>query len=406
MHCFVYEEKCTASLWTHKLEAMSSGPPEATPARQFLPDEPLAPSAPVLAGTLHIYVAFDWGEEVVLDRARSLVSAEVHGLPRRRRTPSSFAYRPAPLRVRLPGVPLNLPELELVQASAEATVFDFAAVSLALHVPFALPPACLLNLANGLADPASIVQRAHAVLEPLYQQLFPAIQNPLWKDDLSEEYFVFQLPPGNPWSSPAQVLEAHASWLAGLVRLESGPFSSEEITEALRLYIRYSPEDLFIPDWAAAVLIDQDCDETLQTIEFANLQLLEFRYIDNRLDDSLAAAYRVIHALAQSWLPFWRSHARSLRVLGELKVEADALFERTENVLKLVGDQYLARVYRLVAGRFHLQEWEQSIQRKLEVSEGVYQVVSDQTDTYRAEFLELTVVLLIILEVLLALFRR
>jgi hypothetical protein len=366
----------------------------------------MVPASTVLAGKLHIYVAFDWGEEVLLECARSLVPAEVHVLPRRRRTPSSIAYRPAPLRVRLPGVELSLPELELVQASAEATVFDFAAVSLALHVPFTLPPDCLLNLANGLADPASVVQLARAALEPLHRQLLPAIQHPLWKDDLSEEYFVFQLPPGNPWSSPARALEEHAGWLAGLVRLESGPLSPEEVTEALRLYIRYSPEDLFIPDWAAAVLIDQDCDETLHTIEFANLQLLEFRYIDNRLDDSLAAAYRVIHALVQSWLPFWRSHGRSLRVLGELKVEANGLFERTENVLKLVGDQYLARVYRLLAGRFHLHEWEQSIQRKLEVSEGVYQVVSDQTDTYRAEFLELAVVLLIILEVLLAFFRH
>jgi len=212
--------------------------------------------------------------------------------------------------------------------------------------------------------------------------------------------------PGNPTFAPAYAQETHADWLAFLVRLESGPLSPEEVTEALRLHLRYSPEDLFIPDWAAAVLLDQDCDETLQTLEFANMQLLEFRHIDNRLDDSLAVAYRMIHALAQSRLPFWRSHGRSLRALGELKVEANGLFERTENVLKLVGDQYLARVYDLLARRFHLEEWEHSIQRKLEVGEGVYQVVSDQTDTYRAEFLEVTVVLLIILEVVLALVRH
>jgi hypothetical protein len=303
-------------------------------------------------------------------------------------------------------VELALPELGLVQASTEATVVDFAAVSLALHVPFFLPPTGLLRLADGLADPTLLVQAARTLLQPLHQQLLPAVEVPRWQDDLSEEYFVFQLPPNN--SSPVSplTLESHAGWLAGLVRLESGPLSPEEIREALRLYIRYSPDDLFVPDWAAAVLIDQDCDETLQTIEFANLQLLEFRHIDNRLDDTLSAAYRMIHALAQSWLPLWRSHGRSLRVLGELKVEANGLFERTENVLKLVGDQYLARVYRLLSARFHLQEWEQSIQRKLEVGEGVYQVVSDQTDTYRAEFLELTVVLLIVLEVLLALTRH
>jgi hypothetical protein len=357
----------------------------------------------VVSGVLHVYVAFDWGEEILLDRARSLVPAEVRVLPRRRRTPPSITYRPAPLRVRLSAVELSIPELGSVSSSAEATVFDFAAISLALHVTFCLPPAGLLRLANGLADPAEIVQVARTVLQPLHQQLLPAIQNPLWQDELSEEYFVFQFSPGEHSLAPARALKSHADWLAGLVRLESGPLSPEEITEALRLSLRYSPEDLFVPDWAAAVLFDQDCEETLQAIEFANLQLLEFRHIDKRLDDSLAAAYRLIHDLAKTRLPFWRSHARSLRALGELKVEANGLYERTENVLKLVGDQYLARLYRLLSERFHLREWEEGIQRKLEVAEGVYQVVSDQTATYRAEFLELTVVLLIVLEVFVAL---
>jgi hypothetical protein len=360
----------------------------------------------VLAGVLHVFVAVDWGEEVFLDRARRLVAAEVGGLPRRRRTPPSITYRPAPLRVPLPAVELNLPELGSIQSSAEAKVFDIGAISLALHVPICVPAARLLRVADGLADPAGIVQAARSVLQPLHQQLLPAIQNPLWQDELSEEYFVFQFSPGERSLAPALALQSHADWLAGLVRLESGPLSPEEITEALRLSLRYSPEDLFIPDWAAAVLFDRDCDETLQIIEFANLQLLEFRHIDQRLDGSLAAVYRLIHQLAQSRLPFWRTHARSLRALGELKVEANGLFERTENVLKLVGDQYLARVYRLLAERFHLREWEEGIQRKLEVAEGVYQVVSDQTGTYRAEFLEITVVLLIVLEVFLALTRH
>jgi uncharacterized Rmd1/YagE family protein len=60
----------------------------------------------------------------------------------------------------------------------------------------------------------------------------------------------------------------------------------------------------------------------------------------------------------------------------------------------------------MLASRFHLEEWEQSIQRKLDVTEGVYQVISDQTDTYRAEFLEIVVVVLILLEVVLALVRH
>jgi len=128
---------------------------------------------------------------------------------------------------------------------------------------------------------------------------------------------------------------------------------------------------LFVPDWAAAVLIDRDCGDTLQAIGFANMQLLEFRHIDNRLDESLQAAAQMIQPLTRTTMPYWRVHDQPLRVLGELKVEANGLFERTNNVLKLVGDPYLARVYRLVARRFHMETWIENIQRKLEVAEGV-----------------------------------
>jgi hypothetical protein len=375
---------------------------DQAPVTEIRPAAPAELAEKTLAGLLHVYVAFDWGEELDLERARRLVPAEIHEFPRRRRTPTSVGYRPSPLRFLLAPVALSLPELGQVQASAEATLFDFAAVSIALHIPFRLPAASLTCLAGWLAEPSALVQEARTALEPLHRRLLPAIEDPLWQDDLSEEYFVFHLAPGEPGPSPEELLKSAAAWLASLVRLEPGPLSPEEIQEATRLFIRYSPGDLLVPDWAAAVLLDRDCDETLHTIEFANLQLLEFRHIDNRLDVILTSAYRMLHGLSRSWLPFWRGQARSLRALGELKVEANGLFERTENVLKLMGDQYLARVYRMLAGRFHLGEWEQSIQRKLEVAEGVYQVVSDQTDTYRAEFLEVVVVLLILLEIVLA----
>ena len=97
--------------------------------------EALGPDT-VLSGTLHVYVAFDWGEEIDLEKARRLVPAEVQGRARRPRTPPSIAYRPPPLRYRLGAVPLSLPELGVQLADADATLFDFAAISTALHVPF------------------------------------------------------------------------------------------------------------------------------------------------------------------------------------------------------------------------------------------------------------------------------
>src|SRR3954470_14156529 len=105
----------------------------------------------VLTGTLHVYVAFDWGEEVDLEHARRLVPAEVQGLARRPRTPPAFTYRPPPLRYPLGSVPLSLPGVGVLRADAAATLFDFGAISTALHVPFHLPPPQLTRLAGWLA---------------------------------------------------------------------------------------------------------------------------------------------------------------------------------------------------------------------------------------------------------------
>lgn len=347
-------------------------------------------------GVLHMYVAFDWGDEIELDKAAELAPASVCDLPRRRRTPSSFSYRPPPLFMPMEPIALNLEGLGGVEAPAGLTLFPFGAVSLSLRIPFQLAEAPLLRLAGSLAEATALLDAVRTALLPWYHKLQPAIQEPSWQPQFSEEYFVFQLPPGSVQ------MAVQRAWLAGLVHLDDGALSGDEIEEAVRLHLCYSPKDLFVPDWAAAVLMDEDCDETLQAIEFANLQLLEFRHIDDRLDASLAEAQQIIAPLTRSVFPFWRLHGRPLRRMGELKAEAASLFERAGNVLKLVGDPYLARVYRLLSQRFHLDAWEKSIGRKLETTEGVYKVVSDQASHYRTEFLELIVVLLILVEIIMA----
>jgi hypothetical protein len=326
-------------------------------------------------------------------------------LARRSRTPSSIAYRPSPLRYELPAVSLSLSSLGAVEVRADATVFDFGGVSVSLHVPFQLNAGELTRLASSLSEAEPIVEAARRASDGLYRHLLPAIARPAWSE-LSEEYFVFQFRPDNVLPAPETLVVEAKAWLAGLLRLEAEPLGEQEIAESLRQRLSYSPNDLLILEWSAAVLIDRDCEETLQTIEFANLQLLEFRHADNRIDDQLAAAYSLVHPRAHAWRTLWRTHARPIRALGDLKIDANAVVERTSNVLKLMGDQYLARTYRLLAAKFHLEEWTQSIHRSLDVAESVYRVLSDQAARHRTEVLELTVILLIAFEILMAWLRH
>src|SRR3954447_4477637 len=80
---------------------------------------------PVICGTLHAFVAFDWGDEIDFARASHLVPTEVVELPRRPRTPSSFTYRPPPLNYALPARTIDWPVLGAIDTVADARVFDF-----------------------------------------------------------------------------------------------------------------------------------------------------------------------------------------------------------------------------------------------------------------------------------------
>ena len=357
-----------------------------------------------IPATIHLAFAFDVGYEIDLDAARQLVAGEEGALPRRKRTPESIRYRPAPLRVAVDASAMPAPG-GLGSASpprAELAVYDFGAVSLLARFAIVAPPASISEAAAELADSVPWTDAARAIVAPWVERIKPAIVGFEWSA-LSEEYVVVQLGEVEPgW------LARNADWAAGLVRLEPGPLSAEERAEATRLAISYAPNDLVVLDWAAGLVADRDCADTLQVIEFANVQLLEFRHIDDRLDDRLEAAYKLIRRdrpKRRFRLP-WRSHEEAVRNVRELEIEATSLFERADNALKLIGDQYLSRVYGLASSRFHLREWQQSIRRKLDTVGDVYDLLVQQAGVTRMETLEIVVVVLIALEITLALFRH
>src|SRR5262245_43527834 len=228
-----------------------------------------------LDGTIHLSFAFAVGFEVDLDRARALLPAESGLLARRRRTPESIRYRPAPLRTAIDASGLVLPGAapgtgaETASAAApraDLAVFDFGAIALTAQFPARMTAAELSDLASALSDTAPMNAAARRVVAPWIERIRPAVYG-FEISDLAEEYIIFQMNDVRPgW------LEHQADWIAGLVRLEAGPLSRDEVAEATRLSLSYTPDDLVTLDWAAAFVADRDCADTLQVIEFANVQ--------------------------------------------------------------------------------------------------------------------------------------
>src|SRR5690606_5578105 len=106
-----------------------------------------------LDAIIHLAFAFDLGYEIDLERARPLLAGEAGALARRRRTPESIRYRPAPLRLALDasGVALPPPGRPVEPPRADLSLFNFGAISLAIRFPVRMTPDELLALAGELA---------------------------------------------------------------------------------------------------------------------------------------------------------------------------------------------------------------------------------------------------------------
>jgi hypothetical protein len=129
-------------------------------------------------------------------------------------------------------------------------------------------------------------------------------------------------------------------------------------------------------------------------LELTVAELLELRALDEQLDRGIDAAYAVL-TRKRSWLASLSTRAADLSQVSQLQADAAVLFEGVDNALKLVGDQYLARLYRVASERFHLPQWDAAIERKLRVLDGIYEKLATRAAGRRFEVLEVVIIVLI-----------
>jgi hypothetical protein len=213
--------------------------------------------------------------------------------------------------------------------------------------------------------------------------------------DFVEDYVVFQVEAFATTLGPKELCSRYAQEIAQILRVERQPLSEEEVEDALLSRISYGSHDMVIADWNASLVLDREGDDNLAVLEFANVELLEMRYLDQKMDRALDQAYEALSKQGWHLHRMVGSYGADLRRVAELQVDSAVLFEGVNNTLKLLGDQYLARLYRMVSKRFHLQEWDASIIRKLQTLESIYEKISDQASNRRMEVLEWVIIILI-----------
>lgn len=353
-------------------------------------------------GTCNVYFAFIVGSQIDLDRAATLSNREMErvGLKRERRASRFLDFEPRPLQITVHGREIAIEEVAKTIPAIELTLFDFGAVSVHYRIPMPKRLVDSALLSATLYDCTPLMVDARTQVEELVQVILPAVEARRPAEDF-EQYVVFEISETTPDERPQTLIKNSGvrQALSQIILSETGAVSKERQRDALGRKISYGDADMLIVDWASAMLFGTAVEDELAVLEFANVELLELRLLDSKLDRHLDEAYRI----EGGRLPM--RMGRALRRVSQLEVDAAMLYESVDNAIKFLGDQYLAHVYRLIAERYDLAQWDRSIERKIAVLSRIYQTLSDRAAHLRSELLELTIVLLIVFEIVMAFWK-
>ena len=349
-------------------------------------------------GTCYVMFAFELGLSINLDQAAQQIKQGVERTKfrRNRKAPKHFDHDPPPLRISQHGQQINVGKF-FTKPQADLTLFDFGACSVTYEVDIAGPIAHLIELSEVLYDNAFLLNDARERVVQLMQELDRSISRANLSE-LVEDFAVYHFEEFNGTVEVSALLEQHPSEFARLLRAESGELGNEEVQDAVSSRTSYGVDDCAVIDWNGALFFGRDVEDVKAVLEFCNVELLEMRFLDEQLDDYLESAYHVLTTR--------KGGEADLNRVARLQVDSAILYEAVENALKLLGDQYLARVYSRASGRFHFPDWNSSIRRKLDTLDSIYHKLSDRAAQRRSEVLEWIVIILILVEVVMGVWEK
>lgn len=353
----------------------------------------------IVSGSVTAFYLFDVGDTITLTHVAKHVGTAVSTrFSTKPPTPPYVQYRQAP--VIIDGREIGHGHIGAYDVRLK--VFDYGVISVALTRDIPRTWEELMAEALTLHDSPELARAAEAICRVALDRLGPAVSR-AHAELLSEDYVVFAVTRFAEPIDAAGVLAAYGGRIAQMLRGERELLSEQERAEVLRHSLSYLASDLVIPTWNGAFVYDSEAGVpgALEVLEFANSQLLQFRYYDALLDREMEGIYGQLQGpfWLQSW--FGRRYARAARHVHALFVDVNELTDRTENALKVVGDVYAARLLALAGARLGLDHWKAAVREKLKTMDDIYRFAVEQTSMTRGELLELAIVLILVFELVL-----
>ena len=353
---------------------------------------------PPLRGSFWVLVLYDVAEQIRLDELRSLAGLEP---PRREPT---FKH-PVPDYVRFERPPVVQPLGTVSMSSGEQfqariKYFEYGVVSVELKLDFEAGWDDLVKLSSRwLAEP-EFERRTSEMARGCIERVRGALVDP-YGSWLSEDYYIIQLrealdEQGQPLTAPTMLAE-HGRHVAQIVRGEASPLAQAEQNDALQAALSYYPSDLLVVGWMGAFVYDtpEAAAPTIQLLEYANTQLLEFRHYDEVLTRVLNDVYRMLGHRGP--LRRWKMAGEAER-LNTMRLDVRELAERADNAIKFLSDMFYARAYRVAASRVGVPDYRALVDEKLRIAGELYEVMVNEFHQARAFILEAMVVAILVID--------
>lgn len=354
----------------------------------------------IQAASITAFYLFDVAEQIDLAALRQALgggAASARFAPKSA-APSYLQYASPPVVVE--GGVLGIGEVDGFRLRVK--FFDYGVLSLALTRPCTGEWTDVIAIAQKYIDHEPLEEQAEAICRRITERVGASMRGAR-ANLLAEDYLAVAVTALDERVTAESLLTAHGDEIAQMLRGERQRLSRQEQDEILKNRISYFADDLVVPTWNAAFIYDSEAgvQAALEIVEFANSQLLEFRYYDALLDVELGRIY------AQLQQPHWwdsvtgRGYSRAAHQLQALFIDVNEVTDHTQNALKMVGDIYAARLFHLTAARLGLAVWKESVEDKLKTLNDVYGFAVEQVGIKRGHLLELTIILILILELVL-----
>jgi hypothetical protein len=362
----------------------------------------------LLRGSLRILLFYDVAEALDLEALRALLGSR--GTPVQpefsRRTPEYVRFEQVPILESTE--PLILPGGERLACSLK--YYAYGVVGAQLELPFECDWDALLPQASRWMNIAPIEPLARDLVQKRLSQLNGVLAKPSL-DWLEEDYLVVDLQSiqdGRGCApTAAELLSEHAGQIGQLLRGETVPLAPRAAEEALQASASYYASDLVVVGSSAAIVYDrpEDAAATIQILEYAQTQLLEFRYYDNLMTRVLAEVYAALDR-KRNILLSRQTLTRDANRLNTIRLDVMELTERIDNAIKFLSDIFYARVYRLAAARMGVPDYRALVEQKLRTAGELYDVMVNQFNEARTFVIEVLIALLCLLDVILLLRGR